>query len=52
MCCEPQKLSSVNQSHHGIQHLQPTIPVIHIDPHCADLQTELSLLEKSRQGQQ
>jgi len=25
---------------------------IHIDPHCADSQAELSLLEKSRHGQQ
>jgi len=51
-CVELQKLSSVNQSYHGIQHLQPAIQVIQADPHCADLQTELSLLEKSRHGQQ
>jgi len=53
MCCELQKLSSVNQSYHGIQYLQSTIQVIHIDPHCAaDPQTEISLLEKSIHGQQ
>jgi len=54
MCCELQKLSSVNQPYHGIQYLQPTIQVVHIDLHCAaDPQTELvSLLEKSRHGQQ